>query len=118
MNTPTNIPNNCGISLSKYGTKQTILLNSLCVQREIGKLDGQLKSAEIDNDFLRSENTQIRGDIGSLSAELESTRKSLVSAREDAQAQRAQSEQTLAQLQTALDRIQVQARPLFLACLR
>ena len=80
------------------------------VQREIGKLDGQLKSAEIDNDFLRSENMQIRGDVSSLSEELASTRKSLVSAREDAQAQRAQSEQTLAQLQTALDRIQVQVR--------
>ena len=81
------------------------------MQREIGKLDGQLKSAQIDNDFLRDENTQIRGDIGSLSDELAATRKSLVTAREDAQAQRAQSEQTLAQLQTALDRIQVQACP-------
>ena len=29
------------------------------MQREIGKLDGQLKSAQIDNDFLRDENTQI-----------------------------------------------------------
>lgn len=78
------------------------------LQREIGKLDGKLKTAEIDNQFLRTENTQIRGDIGSLSEELDSTRKSLLGAREDAVAQRAQSEQTLAQLQTALDRIQVQ----------
>ena len=61
------------------------------MQREIGKLDGQLKSAQID-DFLRDENTQIRGDIGSLSDEQAATRESLVTAREDAQGQRAQSE--------------------------
>ena len=83
------------------------------MQREIGKLDGQLKSAQIDNDFLRDENTQIRGDIGSLSDELAATRTSQMTAREDAQALRVQSEQTLAQLQIALDRIHPTSKEYF-----
>lgn len=74
------------------------------MQREITRL----KSVEIDNEYLNSENRKIKGELKELSGNLSSTRRALEQAKADAEAQRQKSEATLSQLQVALDDIQEQ----------
>lgn len=84
------------------------VMNLPAVQREISRLDSKLQATEMENTFLREENTMIRRDVDSLSGDLSDTRAALAAAKADAQRQREQSEATLATLTTALDRIQGQ----------
>ena len=74
------------------------------MQREIARL----KSVEIDNEYLNSENRKIKGELRELSGNLSTTRRALEQAKAEAEAQRQRSEATLGSLQTALDDIQQQ----------
>lgn len=85
------------------------------MQREISRLDSKLQATEMENTFLREENTKIRRDVDFLSGDLSDTRAALSAAKADAVRQREQSEATLATLTAALDRIQGQVEAVVLA---
>ena len=85
------------------------------MQREISRLDSKLQATEMENTFLKEENTKIRRDVDFLSGDLSDTRAALSAAKADAQKQREQSEATLATLTAALDRIQGQVEAVVLA---
>lgn len=85
------------------------------MQREISRLDSKLQATEMENTFLREENTKIRRDVDFLSGDLADTREALSNAKADAQRQREQSEANLATLTAALDRIQGQVEAVVLA---
>jgi chromosome segregation ATPase len=74
------------------------------MQKEIARL----KRYEIDNEYLVSENSKIKGELKGLNSNLTSTRGALEAAKADAERQRKKSEATLSELQSALESIQEQ----------